>query len=345
MNLYVYAGKDTYRLESSLNSLLEKNRIDRDHTITFDASDRRNFRMDRVLMECDTLSLFDEGKKAVIVKNPFFLNSDTSEATKVNKTDSPTVKKRKEKEKAEKETRLSMLESYLKQPSPSTILIFACFGFNADTRKADYKLLESYHCEKVVCDSMDEEAYRPYALKQLKQAGFTLSNDGFEELLCRTGTDTLLLHNAIEKFDLYGKKELDLNDVKHLVSLNPEINIFDLTSGFMKKDLGLAIETMNEMISAGYDYMALISLLSKRIRVIYNMRKLYESGMDNEQIAFRMKQKKGYVWYVLKDSKDYTSASLLRLLNELADMDQKIKQGSVQPSLSFEQFLIRNGKR
>lgn len=345
MNLYVYAGKDTYRLESSLNALLEKNRIDKDHTVTFDASDRRNFRMDRVLMECDTLSLFDEGKKAVIVKNPFFLSSETSEAGKVNKNDSPAVKKRKEKEKAEKDSRLNMLESYLKQPNPGTLLIFECCGFNADTRKADYKLLENYHCEKVVCDSMDEEAFRSYTLKEVNKAGFTLSDDAFQELLARTGTDTLLLHNALVKFDLYGKNNLDLNDVRHLVSLNPEINIFDLTSGFMKKDLGLAMETMNEMISAGYDYMALISLLSKRIRVIYNMRRLYETGMDNEQIAFRMKQKKGYVWYVLKDSKDYTSSQLLRLLKELADMDQGIKQGNIQPSLAFEQFLIRNGKR
>lgn len=345
MNLYVYAGKDTYRLQSSLNSLLEKNRIDRDHTVTFDAADRRTFRMERVLMECDTLSLFDEGKKAVIVKNPFFLSSESSEAGKVNKNDSPAVKKRKEKEKAEKDNRLAILESYLRQPNPSTLLIFECCGYNADTRKADYKLLENYHCEKVVCDTMDEESFRPYALKEVKKAGYILSDNAFTELLSRTGTDTRLLHNAIEKFDLYGKKDLDQNDVKHLVSLNPEINIFDLTSGFMKKDLGLAIETMNEMINAGYDYMALISLLSKRIRVIYNMRRLYETGMDNEQIAFRMKQKKGYVWYVLKDSKDYTSSQLLRLLKQLADMDQGIKQGTLQPGPAFEQFLIRNGKR
>lgn len=345
MNLYVYAGKDTYRLQSSLNSLLEKNRIDRDHTVTFDAADRRSFRMDRVLMECDTFSLFDDGKKAVIVKNPFFLSSESSEAGKVNKADSPAVKKRKEKEKAERDSRLAMLESYLKQPNPSCLLIFECCGYNADTRKADYKLLENYNCEKIVCDTMDEESFRPYALKELKKAGFSLSDSAFTELLSRTGTDTQLLHNALEKFDLYGKKELDLNDVKHLVSLNPEINIFDLTSGFMKKDLGLAIETMNEMINAGYDYMALISLLSKRIRVIYNMRRLYETGMNNEQIAFRMKQKKGYVWYVLKDSKDYTSSQLLHLLKELADMDQGIKQGILQPGPAFEQFLIRNGKR
>lgn len=337
MNLYVYAGKDSYRLESSLNLLLEKNRIDKEHIITIDASDRRSFRMDRVLMECDTLSLFDEGKKAVIVKNPFFLNAETKETA--------SAKMKKDKEKQEKESRLNMLESYLKQPNPSTLLIFACFGFNADTRKSDYKLLESYHCEKVICDSMDEDSFRAYAEKNLQKAGFSLSREACSELLLRCGTDTLLFHNALVKFDLYGKKELDLNDVKHLVPLNPEINIFDLTSGFMKKDLNLALETKNEMIDAGYDYLALISLLSKRIRVIYNMRKLYEIGLDNEQIAFRLKQKKGYVWYVLKDSSEYTSRQLLNLLNQLADMDQGIKQGTLQPSYAFEQFLIRNGKR
>ena len=103
MNLYVYAGKDLYRQEKALEKLLEKYQIDQDRRVVVDASDRRTFRMEKVLMECDTLSLFDEGKKAVIVRNPFFLNSEISEGGKVTKSDSPAVRKRKENEQATKE--------------------------------------------------------------------------------------------------------------------------------------------------------------------------------------------------------------------------------------------------
>ena len=334
MNLYLYTGKDIYRMESSLNLLLEKNHIDTDYTVHIDGSNPKTFRMDRVLMECDTMTLFEEGKKAVVLVNPFFLKAETK-----------TSSDKKSREYRERENRMNLLQSYLKQPNPSTVLIFECHGYNADTRKSEYKLLDKYGCETVQFEVMDEESFRKYAMRELKKSGFVLENDAMEELLARTGTDTLLFQNAMTKFDLYGEKNLTCKDIRHLVSLNPEINIFNLTSGFMKKDLSMALSTMNEMLNAGYDYPALISLLSKRLRMIYNVRSLYESGMDNEQIAFRMKQKKGYVWYVLKDSSEYSAKKLLALLNELAELDQKIKLGTVQPRFGFEQFLIRNGKR
>ena len=343
MNLYVYAGKDLYRQETALKKLLQKHGIDQDRTVVIDASDRKTFRMERVLMECDTLSLFDEGKKAVIVRNPFFLNAESSEGGKVSKSDSAAVKKRKENEQAAKERRLSMLENYLKNPSMDSLLIFECHGFQADTRKADYKLLQKYGCEMVLFDTMDEQAFIPYAKKGLKDAGVELDDRAFKMLLERCGTDTLLFHHALVRFDLYGKKELDVNDIRHLVPLNPNINVFNLTSGFTSGDLGLAMDTANEMLASGYDYMALISMITKRLRVMYNVRHLSESGLDHQTIANRLHQKKGYVYFVYKDSSRFTSKKLLSLLNQLAQLDQGIKQGKINPRYGFEQFMIRNG--
>ena len=343
MNLFIYAGKDLYRQETALSKMLAKYRIDQDRTIIVDASDKRTFRMEKVLMECDTLSLFDEGKKAVIVKNPFFLNAESSEGGKVSKSDSAAVKKRKENEQVAKEKRLGLLESYLKKPSQDTVLIFQCHGYNADSRKSDYKLLEKYGCEMVLFDTMDEQAFIPYARKTLKDAGYNLDEDAFGMLLDRCGTDTMLLNNALLKFDLYGEKNLHADDIRHLVSLNPSINVFNLTSGFTSGNLSLAMDTANEMLQAGYDYMALISMLAKRLRIMYNVRCLYEAGLDNESIGMRLHQKKGYVYFVLKDSSRFSSRKLLNLLNQLAKLDQGIKQGIINPRYGFEQFMIRNG--
>lgn len=343
MNLYVYAGKDLYRQEKALEKLLEKYQIDQDRRVVVDASDRRTFRMEKVLMECDTLSLFDEGKKAVIVRNPFFLNSEISEGGKVTKSDSPAVRKRKENEQATKENRLKLLESYLKNPSEDTVLIFQCHGYNADPRKSDYRLLEKYGCEMVLFDTMDEQAFIPYARKALKDAGYQLEEKAFTLLMDRCGTDTMLFQNALARFDLYGEKKLNDKDIRHLVSLNPSINVFNLTSGFTAGNLGLAMDTAAEMLQAGYDYMALIAMLSKRLRIMYNVRALYEAGLDNEAIGMRLDQKKGYIYFVLKDSSRFTSRKLLNLLNQLAELDQGIKQGNISPRYGFEQFMIRNG--
>lgn len=344
MNLYLFEGTDLYRQESALKSLLNKHDIPDHRIVVIDASDKKTFRMDRVLMECDTMSLFDEGKKAVIVRNPFFLSSDIKEGGKAGKNDSPAAKKRMETENRAKEERNELLTKYLKEPNPDTILIFQCHGFKADSRKSDYKLLITYGCEVITNNEMEEDEFRGYVSKQLKAKGFTLDQDAMNLLLERTGTKTILFQQALTRFELYGEKNLDLNDVRHLVPLNPDINVFNLTSGFTCGNLGLALDTKEEMKNAGYDTMALISMLGKRLRVMYNVRKLSESGLNNEMIATRLHQKKGYVYYVLKDSSRFTSGRILQLLRELAELDQGIKQGIMNPDAGFEQFLIRNGK-
>ena len=83
MSVYLYSGKDLYRMEKNLNELLKKNDIDHDHTVVFDGSDKKNFRLDSVFMECGSFSLFDEdNRKAVIVKNPQFLTHSGKETAK-----------------------------------------------------------------------------------------------------------------------------------------------------------------------------------------------------------------------------------------------------------------------
>ena len=72
MSVYIYCGEDIYRIEEGLKLLLNKRHIDADHTVTIDASDKRSFTIESVLVECDSFSLFDDECKAVIVKNPFF---------------------------------------------------------------------------------------------------------------------------------------------------------------------------------------------------------------------------------------------------------------------------------
>ncbi|MGM9940968.1 MAG: DNA polymerase III subunit delta [Bulleidia sp.] len=344
MNLYLFEGTDLYRQESALKTLLKKHDIPDNRVVVIDASDKKSFRMDRVLMECDMMSLFDEGKKAVIVRNPFFLSADQKEGGKSGKNDTPAAKKRLEAENRTKEERAQQLTRYLREPNRDTLLIFQCHGYKADSRKSDYKLLTAHGCEVITNNEMEEEEFQGYVSRQLKTKGFVLDQDAMRLLLERTGTKTILFQNALLRFELYGKKNLDFQDVRHLVPLNPDINVFNLTSGFTSGNLGLALDTKEEMCNAGYDTMALISMLGKRLRVMYNVRRLSEQGLNNEMIASRLHQKKGYVYYVLKDSSRFTSAKILRLLNELAELDQGIKQGIMNPEVGFEQFLIRNGK-
>lgn len=344
--IYIYAGEDLYSLETSLKHLYEEYHIDKDHRVVIEASDKRGFNINQVLIECDTFSLFDDDTKAVIVKDPFFLFASSKEVDKISKSDSASVKKRKENEIQKRDERLSKLESYLLHENKNTVLIFLCHGYNADSRKKDYKLLTKYHAKVVSFPKMDEKDFTSYARNCLKEEGIEVTNDVFQEILSRCGSDTLLLQQAIEKLKLYGNQKPDLNDVKHLISLNSEVNVFKLTTAFGLGDVQGCFEAIDEMLLASYDYNAMISMLSKRLRTIFNIKVLYEKGYSNEEIATRMHlNSKGQVYYVLKDSSSMNSRKILKYLSELADIDQGIKQGELNAKDAFEDFILRNTQR
>ena len=134
MTVYLLSGKDMFRQEERLATLLKEFSIDKDYVTTFDASNAKTFRFDEALMACDTFSLFDgAAKKAVIIKEPHFLRASAK-----------TGKKETDKQEQEKNQRLKSLEAYLKNPNPNTLLVFYCHTFSADTRKKEYKLLTTY---------------------------------------------------------------------------------------------------------------------------------------------------------------------------------------------------------
>lgn len=338
MSIYVLSGKDLYRLEEALKRILKNNSVDKDHTVVFDASDAKTFKMDSAILECDTFSLFEgSDRKAVILRDPFFLNAGA-------KTSARASKKKEDKEEAERERRMSLMEQYFKRPNPDTSLIFYCHGFEADSRKKEYKLIEKYGAEISAYKKMFERDFAIYADEQLKKYGLSLKPDAKREMLARCDCDTLLLHNAIEKMLLYGQKNYELDDIRELVSLNPEVNVFNMSARFIAGDLAATIFTMNEMLKASFDHTSMMLMLAGRIRALYTMKKLYERGMNEQDIAMRLSQKPYAVKKGLENTRRLSSKRLLDLLVQLAELDQGIKSGNMDPKEGFEQFILRNGK-
>lgn len=335
MGILIYTGNDQYRMESQLHDLLKKYKIDKDHTIYIDADDPKQFNIDAAMMECDSYSLFDEDRKAVILRNPYFLTQGKRKKTGTAKT----TKKNKEEEHV-----LSVLKQYLDQPNDNALLIFYCHDQNYSSVKKGSKLLEKYHIETVHFDEIKERDFPAYASKELKKYGLTLSRQAMNELLGRVRNDTMLLHNSIEKLLLYGKKEYDQNDIRHLVSVNPDTDISTLAARIAKGDLAGSLETIQEMTLGGYTYITLITLLASRFRMFANIRLCHEKGMSNDSIAARMHITSGYVYYLSKDSSMVSSKTVFRWLKELADLDQACKQGKIDPEDGFMTFILKNVK-
>lgn len=334
MGIYLYSGKDVYRNEAALEELLEKHGIDKQHRVSFDGSDKK-FHLETVLMECDSISLFaDENQKAVILKEPFFLNGSMKESSSSTK----------KKGNPDQEKRIALLTDYLEHPNKDTDLILFCSTFDADARKKEYKLIAKY-ATVVTFKVMKEYEFESYIDEQLKKYKLDLTKEARQELSLRVNASSMDLHRAIEKIYLYGKTSIDLTDIQHLVSLNPDVNAFRMADSFLKGNLALALRSKDEMLEVGYSYQALISLLANKIRSSYNMKLLYEQGLSQEEIATRLKANPFAVKFSLQAIQSISSKILLLYLKELAEVDQGVKAGKIDAKNGLDDFMIRNGAK
>ena len=332
MSIVCISGKNEYREKETLQRVLKENKIPSDKVVSFDASNGKDFNIDSVMIECNMFSLFDNEPKAVIVKNPYFLKaSDSSKETGKKKKDTA------------KEHLLSVLEQYFQQPNESTALIFYLEGNDLDTRKKEAKLLDTYHVQKYVCAEIKYWEFPKHIDELLKKNHFILDARARQEFDQRIGTDEFQLHHAIEKMKLYGETTYDVSLIQQLIPEDTNLDIWKLGNALIAGNLAESIQQKEVLLAKGKTVNELFPLLTSQIRKAYNIALLYDRGYSNGQIATRLRMKETAVNMNLKSMRGRSSKSLLKMLVELADIDQGIKSGKYDPYAQLEYFLLKYG--
>ncbi len=328
----VLEGRESYQLNARKKALIQKSGAVGENIIVLDASSRTGFSLAGALNQCATVSLFGD-RRVVLLSNPYFLKSPTGSGGNKSskKKDAPA-------------DNAQLLDQYCANPNPDCDLIFLCDGFACDKRTREYKVLSSYSGKTVTMISFSTPS--PKELEQLidrelNRKGYHLSNDALRELKLRIGDSSTEFYRTMEKLDLYGEKEIDRAVIAGLVSFNPEVNVWKLSDAFIKGKARETIECWKEMTEhASMDVYGIMPTLSYRLKKLFNVRRCYEAGLSNEEI--RKRAGSNYPDRDLDSCGGHSSGWFLKRLAELADIDQGMKNGSLDGMQALELFLLRN---
>ena len=331
MTNYVISGKNQFREKERLNRILTKVRVAKEDLIEIDASKPKTFKIEEALIECGTMSLFQEENRVVILRDPWFLKGAEKGAPKANEEDRKYL--------------IEALNTYLSDPNPGCTLIFYLDGCDADTRRKEYKVLEKHHVERVVCDLIKPWDFPAHITELLKEGGFVLDHDARCEFDERVGTDEFQLHHAIEKLDLYGEKKYDARTIRMLIPEDANVDMWKLGNAFLCGRITDVIRSRDRMYAKGMSAMDMIPLLSSQLRKAYDIRALADLGYDNATIAMRLKIKESAVRMNLKNIGSMRARTILHRMSMLAEIEQGIKTGSLETNAAFEAYLLKYGVR
>ena len=304
MNLYLFYGNNKSIINDKINNIINKYNIVDNNIIKYDLEDN----LDNIIEEASMISLFGDTKLILI-------NTTFKEEIDIDK-----------------------LEDYLKNYNNSSYLVFVS-NDKVDTRRKLYKLITKYgSVEEVNSDNNYIKSYIKEYIKDYKiDINYFLSkvNDNLDNI-----------KNELDKLMLYKLEDKNItnNDIDDLVIPNIEEDIFALTDSVINKNIDKSITLYNKFMDKNYEPVYIIGLLGNQFTLLYQVKKLYNMGKNNNYIASILGVHPYRVKLAIQNSYYYTEEDLIKYIYKLGNLDKDIKTGNIDKTLGLELFLINKDR-
>ena len=248
-----------------------------------------------------------------------------------------------EKAPAARQAFLKDLAAYLPGLPPSTHLIFV----------EDQALRDSHPVLKVAQTQGNQRATIEYRRlpkqetlsgwiqRRVGSNGGDFSREASERLAALVGRDLRLLDQEIDKLLLYADgRQVTVEDVRALVSLARQADIFDLVDCVGRRETDWAMRVLHRMLEEGAEPLYLLAMLARQVRILIQVKELYEQRLPPQQIAKRIKQHPFVVEKGLKQARNFSPDQLIAAHQCLVETDWKIKTGKVEPVLALDLLVV-----
>jgi len=306
MNNYLIEGLDSLVIKNAREKLIKDNNFI-DGTISiYDLEDNT---LDNALEDLDTYSFLSD-KKVIIITNIELLKYD------------------------EIKDSLKHLLKYIKDPNKDNLLIIECKSNTNKIIKELEKVL------KVITTNINNKDYIKNTFKDYK-IDFKAINLLEEYCL----DDFTKLVNECDKLKnyKYEDKIITTKDIENIVEkkLGDSKDItFAFSRSLALRDKKDALEKYNELKEYNIEPLSIIGLLASQIRIIYQV-KLLEKDNNDKEIANILGEKSDYRIKKTRElTRLYSEEDLLRLMQELSNMDYKLKTEDIDGNNLIEMFIL-----
>lgn len=322
--LYFFYGTETYLLDEAKSNVIKAAIKDEEREFNLSTYDLGEVPIDMAIDDAETLPFLGE-KRVVIVEDPIFLTS--------------------QKDKSNIDHDLKRFETYIQNPSPDTIMIVLAPYEKLDERKKVVKALKQFS-EVFHAEEMNEPKLLSWIDKRFQDHNVWANENAKRKILQLIGPKLLMLANEIDKIAIYvgENKEVDEETVLNLVARTLEQNIFALIDRVVHRNLKEALTLYYDLLEQKEEPIKILSLLIQQFRLIYQVKLLSKKGYGQNQIAGQVKVHPYRVKLASGQGRFFEESELLYIINELAEMDFKMKTGQMDKVLLLELFFISVNK-
>ena len=309
MNSYLLESEDSLSLQTERDNIIHENHFEDAVINTYDMEE---VPIENALEDLDTYGFLSD-KKVIVIENIEVLKYDDFKKD------------------------FEHLFLYIKNPNPDNLLILESNKLN-NTLKVTKELKKICKYQEI---SIDIKSYIKNAFK-----GYKIDTNTMNLLEEYCLGDYSKIANECLKLKNY-KMDDKIITKEDIIELVPKKlgDSKDLTFAF-SRSLGLrdkedALKKYLELLSYDIEPISIIGLLASQIRIIYQVKLLEKDRLSDKDIASQLGEKSDYRIRKTRElTKYYTEEELLKLMQELADMDYKMKTEDVDGNHLIEMFIL-----
>lgn len=309
-NFYLYYGDDISLINNEIGKLKNKIGISGD-IIYYDIEN-----VSDIVVESSTIGMFNPYKFIVIDTSSYFSSK--------------------------KDMDISSLIDYFDNYNVNSYLIFTYGSSSIDSRRKLFKLISDKGVVKKL--EANSEYLNDFISNYINDNGYSMDMNSMSYLLSRCDNNIDNIRNELDKLMLYklNDKVITRDDISLLTIEDINDTVFELVSSILKNNNEKAMKLYYNFINNGMDVSQIIAVISNQIRLLFQVKRLYNSGKSNDEIAKILEFKSVYrVKYLLSDCYYYSEGDLLKYLSKLADIDKAIKTGNGDGRLLLELFIAK----
>lgn len=317
--LYLVYGDQRAMIKNRLKKIV-KERLEFADEVNYVKYDASEISLFEVIDEANRIPLGYE-RKLIVLENCYFL-SLTRTKTKIDNDQA-----------------LASLVKYLNKPNESTDLVFVLNSQTIDEKNDIVRLIKengkTFQLMTIEKKDWDEYVYK-YFTESLQTK---IDRDAAHELTLRVQGDLELFTIEAQKLALY-TPHVTYEDVCLLITEPLEENAFEIFNHLLNKKNQDAISLFRDLRVSNVEPVTLISMLANQFRLLWQVIFLHKQGKTSDEIATILNIKEVRVRIIKRNVYTMSMDMLQKVLDDLFELDFKIKSGQVDRFYAFELFLI-----
>lgn len=330
--VYLFYGEETYLRDLALVRLKEHFEQAGQTGLDVDMIEGETADPAEVVARAETLPFF-AARRLVVVKNPSFFKAarrggETGEGEGTNPSG-----------------REAALLEYIKNPSPSTCLVFST-GESVDKRKRLFQAIKKYGSE-MEFNYLSTGYLTRWVAKRAGQSGRRFAPGAANTLVDSVGPSLQALSLEIEKLVNYtaGREVITAEEIHLMSPPRLEENIFAVVDAVGSRRYREALAGIKDMLAAKEPATKILSMIARQFRILLMVRDLVERGCPAREIPGRLKIHPFVAQKAAAQSRNFSKPILTGALAALSELDAGVKTGKMEFYPAMETFLLTLSSR